>query len=205
MLCADALQTYTTCVEAWTHIVGMVNKCMHTFWAAINAGLQHVATDVHTHTYIQTNNSHAFIKYTWQSSYSLTHTHRAFVDWHWLLHCWQPEPLHLHEAQGRRTFSLALLHRRMIGSGWCAATRWNVTPPELNSKEPLAPDASAGYKAPLNFTFCLDPIFVTDISESDPYLMPLWRTHSKMTGECRLLSPNGVWITGVLSHFSSVI
>lgn len=38
-------------------------------------------------------------------------------------------------------------------------------------KGAAGPDGSEGYKAPLNFTFCLDPIYLTDISECDPYLM----------------------------------
>lgn len=41
-------------------------------------------------------------------------------------------------------------------------------------KGAAGPDSSEGYKAPLNFTFCLDPILLTDISEcaiSDASLM----------------------------------
>ena len=45
-------------------------------------------------------------------------TYVVFVDWHWLLHCWQPPPFHLHKAQGRSTFpSLCST------GGWLAATR----------------------------------------------------------------------------------
>ncbi len=59
--------------------------------------------------------------------YTRTHTnghtasanqHTASVDWHWLLHCWQRPPFHLHKAQGRCTFpSLCST------GGWLAAAR----------------------------------------------------------------------------------
>lgn len=106
--------------------------------------------DVHTHvlshntcavTWRHTSNTHSlqgrYKHMHANNKHTCTHSLCVFVDWHWQLHCWQPEQFHLHEAEGRHTFR--------------HAPKCDSAVTELQGA--AGPDAPEGYEAPLNFTF----------------------------------------------------
>lgn len=95
----------------------------------------------------------------------------VFVDRHWLQCCWNPQPFHLHNAQRQKSTFPSV----WSPGEWLAAARAHSDTEMWHHNNRIQRACCLwhlkGRRAPLNFTFCLDPIFLNGTFEFGPFLM----------------------------------